>query len=911
MNDPELLAEFVTESSEHLADIENQLLEIESAGADIDDDLVNTVFRGVHSIKGVAGFLGLTTINRLSHVLEDVLNRVRNRDLVPTPDVVEVMLKAADELTNLVNDPDTSNEVDVSEHLAALEGVLSADEAETEPAASAEPAAQPTAAATPDETDEADDADDAAMSDEALREVHAELVATEPEPDSAQDTNTPAKEKAKPPAAAAKAKKDKKEKKTTVDASIRVPVSTLDQLMNLAGEMVLNRNRLLQFSGANKDTDLASISSDIDHITCELQDAIMQTRMQPIGSAFNRFPRVVRDLSSMLGKQCELIVEGKDVEVDKSIIEAIGDPLTHLVRNSVDHGVELPDVREQAGKPRSGTVRLSAYHRTGQVCIDLEDDGGGIDPDRLKQKAVDKGVLTDRQAADMSSREALQLIFHPGFSTAEKLTDVSGRGVGMDVVRTNIERIGGTVDVESEIGRGTTIRIVLPLTLAIIRSLIVGCRNRRFALPQVNVAELVRVADANTDARFNRINDAVVFRLRGDLLPLVDLSDALGLESETTGDEQPERKPRSIVVLETGRSRYGLVVDEMHDSEEIVVKPLGRHLKGSPSLAGATILGDGRVALILDVAGIADKSQLASVDERAMDEDSLTSANPSELQTLLLFKNAPDEQFAIPMGLVERIERAEAPQIEEFGGRLLMQYRGGSLPLLRIEDVVTAQAGEELPYVSVVVLTSGSNEFGVIAPTIQDICDVPVQVDTCSLRENGVAGSQVIDGVTTRILDVFQMLETKYPSAVADRSREDHCIDDRTQTVLLAEDSRFFRSQVAGFLMDAGYRVVEAEDGADAWDTLQREAEAVDIVVTDIEMPNMNGWDFSRRVRSHEKFRNLPIIALTSLAGDENIQKGRECGIDEHQVKMDREHLLNGIHRQLIVKRRELVGAEL
>lgn len=901
MDDPELIAEFVTESTESLADIENQLLAIEADGAEINLDLVNMVFRGIHSIKGVAGFLGLTTINELSHCLEDVLNRIRNQELIPTTEIVDVMLQAADELNELVSAPEASNTIDVSRHLQNLNAYMTES---TRSATFPEVAAEDVRTDTVIETavDEAVGA--AEQSAESLGiddHFNPELESTTEIPDRHEVDGIASK--SRPELASESGKEPKSapakssERATSVETSIRVPISTLDQLMNLAGELVLNRNRLLQYSSDKSDSEFVTLSSDIDRNTCELQEAIMQTRMQPIGTAFSRFPRIIRDLSSKLGKECNLIVEGKDVEVDKSIIEAVGDPLTHLIRNSIDHGIERPDERLQAGKDPDGTIRLSAYHRAGQVCIDIEDDGRGIDPHRLKTKAVSKGLISERQASEMSIREALRLVFHPGFSTADKLTDVSGRGVGMDVVRTNMERIGGTVDIESQVGQGTTIKIVLPLTLAIIRSLIVSSHDRPFVIPQVNVAELVRLSEKERDSRIGHINQAVVLHLRDELIPLIDLTKALGLAPETGETPDAPRQALNIVILETGRSRYGAIVDHLHDSEEIVVKPLGMHLKNCQSFAGATILGDGRVALILDVSGIAAKMGLTDIDEASLGNIQLKTQASQNRLPLLIFRNAPEERFAIPMTEVARIERVETDRIEQFNGRLITQYRGGTLPLVAIESVISASSPPPASIVSVVVFSSQGREFGVIAPEIEDIHEVSISVDTESLSEPGVIGSQVIGGITTRILDVYRIFEACYPRTRSENASSADARQRPPSTILVAEDSEFFRKRVVAYLQEAHYEVIEACDGVDAWETLERERDRISVMLTDIEMPNMDGFTLCRKVREDGRFDDLPIIALTSLGDEESISNGKRCGVTEYQVKMDRESLLNSVQR--------------
>ena len=916
MNDPEMVSMFIAESTESLADIENQLLTIESGGADIDVDLVNTVFRSIHSIKGLAGFLELGAINKLSHSLEDVLNRIRNRDLVPDSDIVDVMLRAADELSEMVAVPEESNDVDITKHVEALHAILEEQvDAVLNDNKSDDKSKQDADASSESETD---NAKSESQGSETVKSNSDKAVSSDKESTAkASEVESPKepKNKANPtPKASAEPKKAKSSAPApVVETSIRVPISTLDQLMNLAGELVLNRNRLVQYSSSQRESSLLTLSSDIDQITCELQEAIMQTRMQPIANAFNRFPRIVRDLSSKLGKKCNLVVEGKDVEVDKSIIEAIGDPLTHLIRNSIDHGIEMPDERLESSKVAQGTIRLSAYHRAGQVCIDIEDDGGGIDPEKIKSKAVSKGVITDRQATEMSNREALRLIFHPGFSTADQLSDISGRGVGMDVVRTNIERIGGTVDIESEVGKGTTIQIVLPLTLAIIRSLIIGNGQARYAIPQVNVSELVRVSDKE-NARVHQINDSVVLQLRDELIPLVELTEVLGqptlapsteASSITNENNSESDKPggrikpnKNIIVLETGRARYGLVVDQLFDSEEIVVKPLGVHLQKCASFAGATILGDGRVALILDVTGISDQVNVSGLEESLVEERDTASSDVSDTIRLLLFQNAPGEQFAIPMSLVARIERVETSQLEFIGGRVVIQYRGGTLPLIEIEKVISAKNRQETRFVSVVILTAGDQEYGVIAPSIEDICLVTPEFDVNSLQESGVIGSQVISGVTTRVLDVDRLFHSKFQN-LAEEFKTKTTPQNSKPKILVAEDSSFFRKQLSKYLQDANYDVIEASDGAEALKVLESRYREIDLLLTDIEMPNMTGLELCEKVRNSDAFSKLPVIALTSLASAEDLERGRSYGVDDYQIKMDHNHLMLAIHRLL------------
>ena len=750
-DDPELVAEFVNEAREHLANIESQLLGIEEAGAGGDPALINDVFRAVHSIKGAAGFMGFTTLGKLAHELENVLNLMRNGQFVADSPAIDTLLKAADKLRWMIDNIERSNEADIGDYLAALEqvvgGLIEVDSPPPSPAAA--PVAEACAAETA-ATERAVAQPQAAVTSEAAGDASPSPAAKAP----------PAGPHPKPAAAA-----ETHAASPAADTSIRVGVGVLDKLMTLAGELVLSRNQLLQTLDCKDQTKCEAVAARVDQVTTDLHETVMQARMQVVGTVFNRFPRVVRDLSAQLGKQCELKIEGAEVELDKSIIEAIGDPLTHLVRNAVDHGVELPPQRLAAGKPAKAVIVLRAFHQSGKVNISISDDGAGIDAARLKEKAVARGVLSSEQARTMSDREALGLIFRPGFSMAEKVTDVSGRGVGMDVVKTNIERIGGSVTVETEIGAGTTVNVNLPLTLAIIPSLIVHSAGNRYAIPQSSICELVRVKRTDVAARIQRMKNAEVLRLRASLLPLVRLEGVLGFAA--AGGAGPQGAAKHIVVAEAGHMRFGLVVDGLDDSEEIVVKPLGRHMRNCSCLAGATILGDGQAALILDPAGIAAFSRLRVPEEdtRGSSLDGAAAAR-GDTQSLLLFRNDPGEQFAIPMHLVARLERIRAAQIDSVGGSKVLQYRGGSLPLLALEDCVAARAMPESEWLYVVVFTLGGREVGLLIRELIDIHTTAAAVDGTLFRQAGVIGSMVIDGRTTRLLDLYELTAAAHPEWV-------------------------------------------------------------------------------------------------------------------------------------------------
>lgn len=717
---------------------------------------------------------------------------------------------------------------------------------------------------------------------------------------------------------------------TKVETNIRVSVTILDRLMNLAGELVLGRNQLLQTIANHDERLLESVGARIDQVTTELQETIMATRMQPVGNVFNKFTRIVRDLSGMLGKQCQLVIEGTEVELDKTIIEAIGDPLTHLIRNSVDHGVESPQVRESIGKPAHGTVHLRAYHQDGKVNISISDDGAGIDACKLRRKGVEKGLITQEKADSMSDAEALRLIFLPGFSTADQVTAISGRGVGMDVVKTNFEKLGGSIEIQTEVGSGTSMTIRLPLTLAIIPSLIVSDCHQRFAVPQVNISELVRIRPGDETKRIERLQNSEVLRLRGCLLPLVRLSTVMQTASvvHDSGRATDDLGATNIIVLESGGLRYGLIVDQLFDSEEIVVKPLGRHMADLRCFAGATVLGDGQIALILDITGLADTCGLESNEHRQKTVAASDDGERTETISTLLFTNHPSEQFGVPMSSVARIERIRAEQIDSVAGQSVLQYRGGTLPLLHLEKAIPAKAPQDQARLYVVVFRAGDREVGLVAPNIIDIRDINSNLDTRTFSGVGLLGSLIVDGKPTRIVDAYDIARETHPEWFATtkpalaivtqtstpqaphlavplshgRPRETaqqvaitiatSASNNARPKMLLAEDSAFFRNKVKQFIEQIGAEVITAEDGAQAWSILQRGEHQFAGIVTDIEMPNMNGFELCERVRSNNALRHLPVIALTSLASDDHIQRGAKAGINEYLIKLDRDKLV-------------------
>lgn len=948
IEDDEILQGFIEESLEHLADIENDLLAIEEAGADIDVELVNKVFRAAHSIKGGAGFMGLTVIQDLAHAAENVLGLIRSEKLVPNPDIINVLLMAADELQQLIENVATSNSVDISSHTNALNIIFEGGEAPATAVRSER--VSPTSAS--EKIAVQPECEEEATIDIQEEEIHAESL-IEAEEDSPEDHDIDHELMASSdPASGTRMRKTTSTPQKT-DTSIRVTVSLLDQLMNLAGELVLSRNQLLQTITSGDVRNAEAVGQRIDLVTSELQEAIMLTRMQPIGNVFNKFPRVVRDLSKKLGKQIDLTIVGKDVELDKTIIESINDPLTHLVRNSVDHGIESPQERTSKGKDIRGLIVLKAYHAAGQVVIEISDDGKGLDGDMLAEAAVKKGLITSEQAKLMSEKERINLILLPGFSTAKKVTDVSGRGVGMDVVKTNLDQLGGSIEIESEVGKGSTISIKLPLTLAIIPCQIVMTGGERYAIPQVNLEELLRIPAAKVKERVERVGDAEVVRLRGNLLPLIRMSEVFDIDptyydpviEETKIDRRvniadrrskstplfkdenaPPPEPRSndydrerkqserrqsassalnIVVVSTGAMKYGLIVDRLHDSEEIVIKPLGRHLQQCQGYAGATIMGDGRIALILDVSNIARMAGLTSLDgsERASEladaaKESITKTR--DKQSLLTFSSSASEQFGVPLNQVERVEKIKRENIEEIGGRRVMQYRGGSLPLISIDEVASVLPLDDREDLLVIVFRIAGKDVGLLAIGPIDAIEISADIDDVTLKQPGIMGSAIIGNRTTMLVNIFEIIKTSNPQWFEDHAAYAEVnVDDNTQapTILIVEDSNFFRNQVKGYMEEAGFNVLEAEDGRIALNIVESQVDEITMVVTDIEMPNMDGFTLTEKIKTDKRFSHLPVIALTTLAADEDIARGKAVGVDEYHIKLDKERLMESVHR--------------
>ncbi|EAK9953238.1 hybrid sensor histidine kinase/response regulator [Campylobacter lari] len=760
----EILEDFLVEAFELVEQIDHDLVELEANPEDL--ELLNRIFRVAHTVKGSSSFLNFDVLTKLTHHMEDVLNKARHNELKITPEVMDVVLESIDMMKTLLNSiRDNGNDTAIGLDIApictrltaisegeSLESVASAKTEEPKEEIKEEPKAEePEVDVNKLSDDEVEaeierllkvrKAEDQARRAEKKKTQEANLAPSKP---AAQAQNTTAEKKV--PAAGGGSSG------ANMDQTIRVEVKRLDHLMNLIGELVLGKNRLLKiyddveerYDGEKFLEELNQVVSQLSIVTTDIQLAVMKTRMQPIAKVFNKFPRVVRDLGRELGKQMELEISGEETELDKSIVEEIGDPIMHMIRNSCDHGIEDPATRVANGKPEKGTVNLKAYNEGNHIVVEIADDGKGLDADALKSKAIEKNLITEREADQMSDKEAFALIFKPGFSTAAKITNVSGRGVGMDVVKTNIEKLNGVIEIDSELGKGTVMKLKIPLTLAIIQSLLVGTQEEFYAIPLASVLETVRVPidDIYT------IEGKNVLRLRDEVLSLVRLSDVFGVKQVLENTDQTY-----VVVIGVAESKLGIIVDTLVGQEEIVIKSMGEYLQNIQGIAGATIRGDGRVTLIIDVAAMMDIAKEIKVDIKAQ----------IEAQAKKVVKEKPSDY-----------------------------------------------------------------------------------------------------------------------------------------TVLIVDDSKMDRNIMQKSLEPLGVSIIEATNGVEALNTIKSGEHDIDAVLIDIEMPRMDGYTLAGEIRKYSKYKNLPLVAVTSRTSKSDRLRGVEVGMTEYITKpYSPEYLENVVRKNL------------
>lgn len=897
----DLLREFLTETNESLDTVDNQLVRFEQDPNNA--KILDNIFRLVHTIKGTCGFLGLPRLEALAHAAETLMGKFRD-GMPVTGEAVTLILSTIDRIKEILGQLEATEaepegaDVDLIDalHHMVEQGMaaMAAAPAAPAPAAPAPVAAKPvTVGMMVDQTLERELRPGEVSLDElerAFRETEIEVASPSiaPVEQPAPKAEAPKADAAK---AAVKAKKPVIENETTesdkiANQSIRVNVDTLEHLMTMVSELVLTRNQLLEISRRNEDSEFKVPLQRLSNVTAELQEGVMKTRMQPIGNAWQKLPRIVRDLSSELGKQIELEMHGADTELDRQVLDLIKDPLTHMVRNSADHGLETTADRVAAGKPEQGTIRVSAYHEGGHIIICIADNGRGLNTERIKQKAVQNGLVTEAEVEKMTEAQIHKFIFAPGFSTAAAVTSVSGRGVGMDVVRTNIDQIGGTIDVKSVPGEGSSFTIKIPLTLAIVSALIVEAAGDRFAIPQLSVVELVR-ARSNSDHRIERIKDTPVLRLRNKLLPLMHLKKLLKIDDGASID--PENG--FIVVTQVGSQTFGIVVDGVFHTEEIVVKPMSTKLRHIGMFSGNTILGDGAVIMIIDPNGIAQSLGTAAATQSEIGDENAAarSSSDAQLTSLLVFRSGSSQPKAVPLALVTRLEEISVDKIELSNGRHMVQYREQLMPLVEMEGVTIRESGVQ----PILVFADDGRSMGLVVDEIIDIVEEQLSIEVASTRE-GVLGSAVVKGQATEVIDVGHFL----PMAFADWfSRKEMRLSATAQTVLLVDDSAFFRNMLAPVLKAAGYRVTVAQNGHEGLSVL-RSGNQFDVILTDIEMPDMNGFEFAEAIRADRKMESMPIIALSSVVSPAAIERGRQAGFHDYVAKFDRPGLIAALKEQ-------------
>lgn len=889
-----LIKEFLIESFENLSNISDELTTYEKNPSD--KELVNSIFRKVHTLKGSAGFLGYAKLQELTHAAESLLDLVRDGTYKINSEFIDLFLEAFDlcieilkSIENTGNEPSRDYQKIVNLFHVCIKngGTKIKDPPPTE--LNLKRNVKMTK--------------DLFKEEEIKKEIKVEI-----KKEAKLEVKMEPKLEAK--TIEEKASLDTGENQDTAlnknsaitDSVVRVNVQLLDKIMNVVGELVLNRNQILQYANHVDAPELNRLSQQLNIITSELQGDIMTTRMQPVGSVLSKFERIVRDLARSQGKKIKLDLVGKETELDKTLLEAIRDPLTHLIRNSVDHGIETAEVRKSRGKPEEGRIVIRSFHEGGQVSIEIKDDGNGIDSQKVLNKAIQKGIVSPEQGKTMSTKQIQNIIFMPGFSTAEQVTNISGRGVGMDVVKSNIEKIGGSVDITSNMGEGTTFKLKIPLTLAIVPALVVLDKGETFALPQISLVELVRLDSNSEHGKIEKLYDSEFFRLRGDLIPVFRLSDTLKLKGQKIIDAGLDDSIVNVVVLNAEGRVYGLIVDQILDTEEIVVKPLSSELKKLSFFAGATIMGDGRVALILDALGFynfADRGHGHKLDKMNQDLISSQDRSTADSQELLLCEFGDHRIYAIPLVLINRLEEFKAEQIEWTGDQAVVKYGNIPMPLINIEEALHLKGKSAIDdthtnpnaLVPCVVVKVRGNLFGFVVNEIRDIALTDSEIHSESVDRKGLLGTVFFNSKTVTMLDIHAILEDLKIGKNIFVKKESKL----KGRVLMIEDSPLYRKIQSDFLEENGFEVVIAGNGEEALNILNRDSK-FNIIISDLEMPVLDGWAFAERLRmSEDNFSKIPAIAVSAKVGPKDKERSQTSGFNEHLEKLNKDELLKYI----------------
>lgn len=859
----DLLGEFLVETGEQLEELDSCLVRFEADPNDA--EMLKTIFRVAHTIKGTCGFFDLPRIAKLAHAVEALMSRYRDGAPVSSAGVT-VVLASLERLKQILavlardNAEPEGNDDDLIHALTALAesdvGSVNVD-------------------VGPNESPPSPVHDRLDALERAWREESVPSAAADPaQPlDASQDVDAVAEANPEDPPSA------EVQPQALRVQTVRVAVDTLETLMTTVSELVLARNQLMDLATHSEVPAFAAPLQRLSAVTVELQEAVMKARLQPIANAFQKLPVIVRTLSTELGKPMEITMSGGDTELDRQVLEAIKDPLIHMVRNAADHGLENPEERIEAGKPEVGRITLKASQQRGSIIVEVSDDGRGLDVGAVRRKAVANGLATIAELDALQDDEICDLIFRPGFSTAESVSEISGRGVGMDVVRSNIESIGGTVALASTSSKGTTFVIRIPLTLAIMSALIVDVAGMRFAIPQFSIAELVRVGDAAAHP-VETINGAAVIHLRDRLIPLLDFAAVLDLRRQDWRDLNAAGG--TAVILHVGTQRFGIMVDAASRTEEIVVKPVCRLLRPIGMYSGGTILGDGSVIMIVDPRALSEiVGPMEGFDDETTAAELVEQAG--NRMAMLLFRAGSPGLKALPLSLITRLEEIPTKSIETCDAQQVIQYRGGLLPLVRLDDAEARDHPDMLP---VLVFSEGARAAGLVVDEIVDIVEEPLSIALQS-DGDGIAGSAIVRDQTVEIVDVSHylgpMLRQQGAGLVPDT--------DGAPRVLLVDDGQFFRDMLAPLLRGSGYAVTTVSSGQEALD-LKEAGVRFDIVVSDIEMPGMDGLELARAIRTDSAWNSVPLIGLSSQQSPRLSEAGRLAGFDVLVGKFDRRSLM-------------------
>lgn len=988
MDSNALKNEFLVESFENLSTINEDITRYEKDSAN--KDILNKIYRTVHTMKGSASFLGYHKLQELTHSAENLLDALRE-DLVSLQSgIVDTLLLSFDACFSIlksIESNDDEGKTDITNLKNNLDNLLNGGDLESTQTIQVEENKTELVEEKSEQISEKDFSEENLVSNAALESLK-ELVDSGKVDESAlsEAASGPIKvvekvESELPVNAAAleslkeltdsgvidtsvwdqmenqdtievKEKKDEvinevkspllikedaqiidlknivtpnsellNNSKSIVDSVVRVNVNVIDKIMNLVGELVLNRNQVLQYSNANHEKhELTRLSQQLNNITSELQEQVMSTRMQPIGSILTKFERLVRDFSHSHSKKIDLELKGHETELDKTLIEAIRDPLVHIVRNAVDHGIESIEERLHAGKPERGTIGIKAYNESGQVTIEVTDDGHGLNVEKIKSKAIEKNIYTSEQLEKMSEQQIFGLIFNPGFSTAESITDISGRGVGMDVVKTNVEKIGGNITVTSEEGIGTSFKMRIPLTLAIVPALIVRNNGQSFAIPQVNLVELVRLEGSKELSKVEQISGSEFLRLRGNLTPLFRLEKSLELNKveekynkliksvedysfkneKSTELRVDDDSSLNIAILNAENNYFGIIIDEILDTEEIVVKPI-ESIKGLSIFSGATIMGDGRVSLILDAFGFLNKFTILKDFKKENDiilkKQIETIEHIGEMQENILFKLFDDRVYALPLSLVSRLEEFSFDRIEKIGDAPIIRYLDAPMPLVNLESSLGLNAHSSLDnpnkdkdskLLCIVTTIIGKN-YGLVVKEILDISIDNVEIDDSAVDREGILGTIYVQNKTVSMIDLYSILNDKGVDLTPIINKET-ISSNKTKRILLVDDSAMYRKMESDALTSFGYHVDTGINGEDG--LVQLENNQYDLLITDIEMPVLDGFEFIKKVRSNNKFSSIPVVALSTRTSDIDREKGKQAGFDYHLEKFKKDEVL-------------------